>query len=862
MYGYRRPSEFNPVSLDIARRREGLLVTNKYKLGQKLLGKIATEIKENDALHERLKPERKDEGTLGRERIETRNGCEMNLRSADSTARGLHPDWIIIDDYGDNNWIYSKEQRDKAIENFYGDIMKTIERGGTINIVGCVSMDSTIITRDGLRKIGNLCPVENYKEKGLYEYEIEVLGKNGWNKTSHYWCNGLTKTKKITLKGGYELECSLIHPLWKMNENGCPDWCESKNLKVGDWIAVKDGYDFDGEKIDLTEFYSNYNVTYKHKNIKIHNSVDRDLAYLLGLYVADGSFEDTGRITIAKSIEGIRKFLLEYGFVKGQDIKLRYNSKYLIDLMQYLGFTKATAISKHIPEKIFKADKETLKWFLQGMFDGDGGCYVDKDSSIQINYSSISKQLIYDLHNILMAFGIFSSIKERPPGISERVRGKHNLYRINIAGYDSRLFLEKIGFRFSGKSDKVAEDLLSSIRSKNSSYRRIPHQKDLIKKVRKEKPRRKRGEVSTLPPFHSQEVVSTNISRESLKIVSDWFVENNAKGEFTDQLIKNTNENLVYLPITKIEDSENYTVDFHIPNKHNFITNGIVSHNTPFQESDLYAYIRENDKTFKYFEYPAVMPDGTIVAPHRWNMEELEKEYETNGPLIFSREILVVPISDGSTIFPWDILEKSFIGMQDYRLVTNRDSFPIKFKFVSVGCDFAISGNIENADATVFSVWGVDDYENYWLLHIWRKQGASHNEQIGKLKEIERNFRPDEIVAESNGFQKVMLSIGREHGIKNITDFNTTGWNKKDLYEGLPSLAILFHQGRMRMPRGDVQSKEMTDWLCSEFNSITIKPDSGKLESAGQHDDGPMSAWLGIKCISASKDKDVNFVMM
>lgn len=419
MYGYRRPSEFNPVSLDIARRREGLLVTNKYKLGQKLLGKIATEIKENDALHERLKPERKDEGTLGRERIETKNGCEMNLRSADSTARGLHPDWIIIDDYGDNNWIYSKEQRDKAIENFYGDIMKTIERGGTVNIVG-----------------------------------------------------------------------------------------------------------------------------------------------------------------------------------------------------------------------------------------------------------------------------------------------------------------------------------------------------------------------------------------------------------------------------------------------------------TPFQESDLYAYIRENDKTFKYFEYPAVMPDGTIVAPHRWNMEELEKEYETNGPLIFSREILVVPISDGSTIFPWDILEKSFVGMQDYRLVTNRDSFPIKFKFVSCGCDFAISGNIENADATVFSVWGVDDYENYWLLHIWRKQGASHNEQIGKLKEIERNFRPDEIVAESNGFQKVMLSIGREHGIKNITDFNTTGWNKKDLYEGLPSLAILFHQGRIRMPRGDVQSKEMTDFLCSELNSITIKPDTGKLESTGQHDDAAMSMWFGIKCISVNKDKDVNFVMM
>ena len=64
------------------------------------------------------------------------------------------------------------------------------------------------------------------------------------------------------------------------------------------------------------------------------------------------------------------------------------------------------------------------------------------------------------------------------------------------------------------------------------------------------------------------------------------------------------------------------------------------------------------------------------------------------------------------------------------------------------------------------------------------------------------------------------------------------------------------------MPRGDQYSKEMTDWLCSEFNSITIKPDSGKLESAGEHDDGPMSAWFGIQCISVNKNKQFNFTMI
>lgn len=418
LYGYRAPTLLNPIDRQTKLRRQGLIITNKFELGKKILSDISKEIKNNNALHERLRPENKNEGSLGKEYIETRNGGEIHLRSATSSSRGLHPGWVVVDDYGDNNWIYSKPQRDKAIDFFYGDIMKTLERGSTMNVVG-----------------------------------------------------------------------------------------------------------------------------------------------------------------------------------------------------------------------------------------------------------------------------------------------------------------------------------------------------------------------------------------------------------------------------------------------------------TPFHENDIYAHIRDNDPTFKYFEYPAVMPDGEVVAPHRWNMTELEEEYQTNGPLIFSREILVVPVSDSSTIFPWEMLKKAFVNMQDYRLVQNRDSFPIKFKFVSVGCDFARSANI-GADATVFSVFGIDDLENYWLLYTWRKKGADHNEQIAKLKEIERNFRPDEIVGESNGFQQVMLDIGREHGIKNITDFNTTGWNKKDLYEGLPSLAILFNNGKIRFPRGDVHSKETTDWLCSEFNSITIKPESGKLESAGEHDDGPMSVWFAIKCLSVNKNRSINFVMV
>lgn len=270
----------------------------------------------------------------------------------------------------------------------------------------------------------------------------------------------------------------------------------------------------------------------------------------------------------------------------------------------------------------------------------------------------------------------------------------------------------------------------------------------------------------------------------------------------------------------------------------------VINVGTPFHYEDT-TQVLSKLESFKSFEYPAIFPNGELAAPNRYTFDFIEKKKKELGSLIFSREILVVPVSDTSTIFPWSILEKSFRGMHDHVLVNNIHSHPIKFKRVKVGCDFALSANI-NADASVFSVWGLDQYEDWWLLYIWRGQGKSHNEQLSKISEIERNFNPNELVMEVNGFQRVMADLARERGVRNISEFNTTGHNKKDVYDGLPSLAVLFEQGRIKMPRGDEYSREMTDWILGEFNSITIT-DKGKLESASEHDDAPMSCFFAIK---------------
>ena len=263
---------------------------------------------------------------------------------------------------------------------------------------------------------------------------------------------------------------------------------------------------------------------------------------------------------------------------------------------------------------------------------------------------------------------------------------------------------------------------------------------------------------------------------------------------------------------------------------------------TPYQENDLYAKLKEDPK-FKVFEYPAVFPDGRLLAPDRFTFKKLMEEKQSLGTMVFSREYLVVPISDDSTIFPWEILMRSTYGMEKYMLVNNIESFPIKLAKVVIGCDFAVSGNV-GADYTCYSVWGKDLLGNYYLLYIYREKGLSHNEQLNKIMQLDRSFKPSEIVVENNGFQSILADMARQQGIRNITPFTTTG-NKKDLRTGWVSLAALFERGAIKCP-WHTDSRKQVEQMFGEFNSIAFRPDKGTLESISGHDDTVSSAFMAI----------------
>lgn len=265
---------------------------------------------------------------------------------------------------------------------------------------------------------------------------------------------------------------------------------------------------------------------------------------------------------------------------------------------------------------------------------------------------------------------------------------------------------------------------------------------------------------------------------------------------------------------------------------------------TPFHATDLYGDLKEKrgHNAWRVFEYPAISPQGEVLWPDRFTYDDLMEKKESQGNIIFSRENLCRPISSDSSIFPWEVLKRSMVGMHEYKLVKNIESFPRKFSRVITACDLALSASV-GADYSVFTTWGIDDtYKEMWLLHFWRGRGKRYEQQISIMKTIHLNFRSDIVVIEANQFQKVMADMAAEENLP-VVPHTTTAANKNDLVNGLPGLSIMFERGRIKFPTGDQFSKDVADLVLGEFANIAWT-DKG-IQGIGEHDDCCMSTWLG-----------------
>ena len=90
-----------------------------------------------------------------------------------------------------------------------------------------------------------------------------------------------------------------------------------------------------------------------------------------------------------------------------------------------------------------------------------------------------------------------------------------------------------------------------------------------------------------------------------------------------------------------------------------------------------------------------------------------------------------------------------------------------------------------------------------------------------------------EITIENNLFQRLY-----EERLIAETDLpvhgHTTGREKMDVFRGVPSLSVLFENGKYRLPRGDDRSARLVDTLANELVGLGVEA----------HDDMVMALWI------------------
>ena len=118
------------------------------------------------------------------------------------------------------------------------------DRAGHAAFFGCVTEDTLVVHDGQITPIIDLKPeTQDRHENSTYSLEVNLLGKNGYNKTSHYKCNGLTETLKIEADNGASLEGTYDHPIWSIRNNE-EQWIKLEDLSVGDHVAFKKCMDF------------------------------------------------------------------------------------------------------------------------------------------------------------------------------------------------------------------------------------------------------------------------------------------------------------------------------------------------------------------------------------------------------------------------------------------------------------------------------------------------------------------------------------------------------------------------------------------------------------------------------------------
>ena len=403
-----------------------------------------------------------------------------------------------------------------------------------------------------------------------------------------------TQMKEIFTSNGKKIAATLPHKFytldgWKSEITTNDYICSSANQFS---LQTNDFNDFELTKLlawQISEGYENK----KASRVKIYQN---DKGVLLELKKIYDKMQFENKITHEAS-----KAILEKS-KKNKVRQLSITSRNYRDYLEKMGYKWGLkSAQKEIPQFIMQANNDIVKTFLRSYFDAEG--YVNPNCR-QIEISSASKTMIYQLSTLLQRFNILCSFSESIKMATNGKRIKRKYYRLYVCGNGVDNFFKHIGLDYeyknknyyelktksnSNKNGKPLFKLLSPFFEKyNLAYRifDIPS-KNYIKGERWasnkiiEKVVKKFKELESGLLFEEYKKLKKSKWTDKATSIFESIDYKDVENLIAD-LEKLLNNDLQYEKVISSEkiNYDDYVYDLSIDETHNYIAENIICHNT------------------------------------------------------------------------------------------------------------------------------------------------------------------------------------------------------------------------------------------------------------------------------------------
>ena len=245
---------------------------------------------------------------------------------------------------------------------------------------------------------------------------------------------------KIELANGREITVTPEHPCWVVKE-GKIIIVPAEQLKSGEFFPVPS------------------EIKINSKDYQKENDI---LCKILGYHLSDGCYElNRGKKTGIQFCNNDETLIKDYKLAieeyfkikpiitkRGKSISVRVISKEVVNkILKIDSKLLENGKIKEIPEMIMQLPEENIKYLIRALYDGDGSVSLQKRNGCRISFVSENKNLEEQMSDLLLRFGIQSSIfKDK------------NVWRLDISGQENlEKFSLNVNFLSQHKKQKLKE---------------------------------------------------------------------------------------------------------------------------------------------------------------------------------------------------------------------------------------------------------------------------------------------------------------------------------------------------------------------------------------------------------------------